>query len=170
MRQIHVIVEDGSCRGRLASFLNEMDDTGKFERRDMICLMFQTIALSSKQKIDYFRTRMEARKEFKKLLLQFRVVTLTRVVAVEALKNGRFWIQIEGKVESICYWIAHGMEEKKINQKSKRTLRFLAQSVEKIQLPVFLLRQNKFGRRVGKSRSRFGMCSFLWRCLTDSQI
>lgn len=76
----------------MASFLSEADTTGKSERRGMICLKFQNITLSFKWKTDYFRTRMEARKEFKKLLLQFRVATLTRVVAVEALRNGRFWV------------------------------------------------------------------------------
>lgn len=83
----------------------------------MICLKLEFITLSSKWKIDDFNSRMEARKVFKELLLQFRVVALTRVVTAEALRMARSGYRLKVKFDRICYWSARGMEKKGFNQR-----------------------------------------------------
>lgn len=56
-------------------------------------------------------------KVFKELLLQFRVVALTRMVTAEALRMARSGYRLKIKSDRICYWSAHGMEKKAFNQR-----------------------------------------------------
>lgn len=73
----------------------------------MIYLKFQIITLSSKWKIDDFNSEMEARKVFKELLLQFRVVAFTRAATAEALRMARSGYRLKVKLTGSadgCTW------------------------------------------------------------------